>query len=125
MDTLNINKVGSLARQIATRIQNWLSSIQGIGLIVSSMDVKQRLSNILFEQIMKNGANITNENIRSYEKQGNEYVCLRCNKQYKTLKGLDSHFNRHDNINPYVCHVCNNAFPSEGQLYQHTRNNHA
>ena len=44
-----------------------------------------------------------------------------CNKIYKTLEGLDAHYNCHEGIYPYICSVCNLKFPSKGEIYQHKK----
>ena len=56
------------------------------------------------------------------DKQDFKYRCSQCEKVTDDLTEFQTHMNRHQNIKPYRCNICNEkSFYSQSQLTEHLR----
>lgn len=123
----NLEPLYALCHTIAHLILQYLVSLPGVNLIIEAVETKNKVTNIIFNQLAATKIifGIQERVNRTYQKDKNgKYKCPLCRKGYKSISGLDEHYNRHDKVNPYKCSCCSKSFPSKGQKYQHVKNNH-
>ena len=52
-----------------------------------------------------------------------KYICKLCPKQTDDRTEFQVHMNRHSNVKPYKCNICEASYFSQSQLMAHLRTN--